>query len=253
MKTPGATRPSTSHSLSKSKFKLALGKGKSDDSSHPIETAESQEVTQELRRYLSDEIAYHNALAHKWLGVDAGENGGTTQGGIAVGFLAWAKKELEELKSGSLSQGGVAALSISDREKDLRESRRSRVLAEIDKVDTFLKVYKRMNDTVRCHSYRLIMLHCQDAHFSSALQQLAFQTVPTQSELQASIPAGRNAVAMKSYASPVPEFGPGSVEHTRRQAEELELLQASATGNADAASPVKGQLDESYAGAGSYF
>ena len=58
---------------------------------------------------------------------------------------------------------------------------------------------------------------------------------------------------MKSYASPVPEFGPGSVEHTRRQAEELELLQASATGNADAASPGKGHLDESYAGAGSYF
>ena len=42
-------------------------------------------VVPELRRYLADEVLLHQALAHKWLGVDAGEN--TQQGaGIAVGF-----------------------------------------------------------------------------------------------------------------------------------------------------------------------
>jgi hypothetical protein len=79
-----------------------------------------------LRRYLHDETVFHDALARKWLGVDAGENGGTDRGGDAVGFLIWAKKELEELKG---------------RKKD-------RVSDELETVNVFLKHYKKVNDSV---------------------------------------------------------------------------------------------------------
>ena len=65
-------RPSLSpQSSSKSKLKIPLVKKDRDGDSEA-----SDEVVPELRRYLADEIALHHALAHKWLGVDAGENGG---------------------------------------------------------------------------------------------------------------------------------------------------------------------------------
>ncbi|KAH9948929.1 hypothetical protein B0H21DRAFT_777518 [Amylocystis lapponica] len=211
-KTPGDSRPSAP----KPHLKFALGKDKERDDA-------GDEVAPELCRYLSEEAAFHGALARKWMGVDAGENGGTDKGGIAVGFLAWAKKELEELKSG----GGVMG---SDREKEMRERRRDRVVEELGSVSVFLKGYRRINDTV------------------------SFQPVPPQSDLQASIPAGRAAVAVKAYNRPTPAFGPGSVEHTRRQAEDLELLPQAERDvtrfPVDAASPTSGG---SYAGAGSYF
>ena len=54
---------------------------------------------------------------------------------------------------------------------------------------------------------------------------MAFQPVPPQADLQASIPAGRMAVALKPFAQPTPAFGPGSLEYTRQKAEELQLLQ----------------------------
>ena len=153
VKTPGASRQSapSAHAKPRSKFKLPLSRGKEEENvtAPQVEHLENQEVVSELRRYLADEVAYHNALAHKWLGVDAGENGGSSQTGIAVGFLAWARKELDELKGGSSGQGGVVGIGITDREKDIRDTRRTNVLTEITKVDTFLKGYKRVNDTVR--------------------------------------------------------------------------------------------------------
>jgi hypothetical protein len=63
---------------------------------------EGGEVTGDLKRYLSDGSSFHSALAHKWLGVDAGEN---ERNGEAVGFLSWAKSALEDLKDGV--KGGI--------------------------------------------------------------------------------------------------------------------------------------------------
>lgn len=136
VKTPGASK-----GASKSKMKLSFGKDKSNSGGQE-ETGE--EVAPELRRYLADEVALHSALAHKWLGVDAGEHGGTSKGGVAVGFLAWAKKELEELRSGHTAGG----MMDSDREKEMRERRKARVQEELESTSTFLVGYKRMNDTV---------------------------------------------------------------------------------------------------------
>lgn len=78
--------------------------------------------------------------------------------------------------------------------------------------------------------------------------------MPSQSELQSCIPAGRMAVAARKFAPPTPAFGPGSVEHTRRQAEALELADDAAS--ADDRSPRNSssvKAEGAYAGAGSYF
>ncbi|KAI0779486.1 hypothetical protein C8Q74DRAFT_694303 [Fomes fomentarius] len=140
VKTPGAAKSS---SKSKSRLKLPLGKDRNANASGEREDA-GEEVAPELRRYLADEVALHAALARKWLGVDAGEHGGTSKGGVAVGFLAWAKKELEELKSGHASGGIVSG----EREKEMRERRKARVQEELESTSTFLVGYKKMNDAV---------------------------------------------------------------------------------------------------------
>ncbi|KAI8994011.1 BRO1 domain-containing protein [Trametes punicea] len=218
VKTPGASKGASRHKLKMSFGKAKDGTGGASD--------EFIEVVPELRRYLADEVALHNALAHKWLGVDAGEHGGASKSGVAVGFLAWAKKELEELRSGH-SSGGVMD---SDREKEMRERRKARVHQELESTNTFLAGYKRMNDT------------------------MSFQPIPPQAELQAMIPAGLLAVSVKPYAKPTPAFGPGSVEYTRRQTEELELLNAENPADSLSNSPTAmGEPAKSYAGAEAYY
>ena len=81
-----------------------------------------------------------------------------------------------------------------------------------------------------------------------------FQAVPSQSDLQSSIPDGRLAVAAKPFLPPTPAFGPGSVEYIRLQAEALELAGDSNYEDqhsvSSAAYPRSGGT---YAGAGSYF
>ncbi|KAJ6557276.1 hypothetical protein DFH09DRAFT_1248226 [Mycena vulgaris] len=153
------------------------------------------EIAADLRRHLGDASALHAALARKWLGVDAGEG---DRGGDAVGFLVWARKELEDLKGRK---------------------------AELEGVGVFLKHYKKVNDS------------------------LHFQPVPTQAELQARIPAGRQALGAKAFVPPQPAFGPGSTEDVRRRAEALELDgEDGDQGPRDARS-----ASGTYAGAGSYF
>ncbi|KAJ7729649.1 BRO1 domain-containing protein [Mycena maculata] len=174
----------------------SAGKGKAKGAT----SAADGEVSADLRRYLHEETLFHDAMAHKWLGVDAGENGGTERGGDAVGFLVWAKKELEELKG----------------------RKKERVSDELDIVGVFLKHYKKVNDS------------------------LHFRPVPKQADLQARIPTGRMAVAAKAFVPPQPAFGPGSVEHIRRRAEELELDEDAVADGTPASSAT-------YAGAGSYF
>ena len=57
----------------------------------------------------------------------------------------WAKKELEELKGGHASGGGIMG---GEREKEMRERRKARVLEELESTSTFLVGYKKMNDSV---------------------------------------------------------------------------------------------------------
>ncbi|KAJ7503841.1 hypothetical protein B0H11DRAFT_2355679 [Mycena galericulata] len=82
---------SSARTLAKTPSSAGKGKTKSGSSA-------DGEVSTDLRRFLSEETAFHNGMVRKWLGVDVGENGGTDRRGDAVGFLIWAKKELEDMK-----------------------------------------------------------------------------------------------------------------------------------------------------------
>jgi hypothetical protein len=110
------------------------------------------EVCSDLRRYLADEAVFHEALARKWLGVDVGENAGATKGGEAVAFLAWAKKELEQLKDGG--QG----LSMG-KDKEKKERRRDKVMEELESVTAFWKHYKKLNDSVSAKASLMLRSH----------------------------------------------------------------------------------------------
>lgn len=100
-------------------------------------------VSEDLTKFLADAVAMHTAMAHKWLGVDAGENHIDTKGGEAVGYLAWAKKELEDLKDGGTKGGG------KEEGKDGKKERKESVVGELESVALFLRHYKKLNDSVR--------------------------------------------------------------------------------------------------------
>ena len=104
------------------------------------------EVSTDLRRYLADEAAFHGALARKWLGVDAGENGGTERGGEAVGYLGWAEKELEELKD------GAKGIHVGKGDREMKDRMKEKVNDELQKVTVFFKHYKKVNDSVSIFS-----------------------------------------------------------------------------------------------------
>ncbi|KAG2055302.1 hypothetical protein BDR06DRAFT_954048 [Suillus hirtellus] len=205
-------------SLYSSARALAMTLGSTRPSSSSSNPDSNAEVCVELRRYLADASAFHTALAHKWLGVDAGESGVHEKGGEAVAWLLWAKKELEDMKESGL---GIAA--GRDREK---RGRKGRVADELESVGVFLAHYKKINDS------------------------LTFQPVPKQQDLQARIPTGILAVHAKPYTPPSPAFGPGSVEHARLQTETLTLEHDDSSGDEALASTTS---PRTYAGAGSYF
>lgn len=135
-----------SGSKSKTKFKPSFGKNKGTDDD--ANEGSVEDITPELKRYLADEATLHYALATKWLGVDCGESGGFDRAGQAVGYLQWAKKELEELKDGTKS--GITLPGIgSENERKARERRKATVAKELETVMVFLKHYNNINDTVR--------------------------------------------------------------------------------------------------------
>lgn len=100
-------------------------------------------MSDELTGFLSGSVAMHTAMAHKWLGVDAGENQSETKGGEAVGYLLWAKKEFEDIKDAGVKGGG------KEEGKDGRKERKEKVVEELASVALFLRHYKKMNDSVR--------------------------------------------------------------------------------------------------------
>ncbi|KIJ49594.1 hypothetical protein M422DRAFT_74636 [Sphaerobolus stellatus SS14] len=144
-------------------------------------TPSDGDVSSDLRKYLAHEATFADALAHKWLGVDAGEH---SKAGEAIAFLKWSKTELEDL-------GGARKVSMGiGKNSENKKPKKSRITFETESVSSFLQNYKKMNDTMH------------------------FQPVPPTSELQSSIPAGRTVVASKKFESPTPIFGPGSPSHT---------------------------------------
>lgn len=72
----------------------------------------------------------------------AGEKCAADKGGEAVAFLAWAKKELEELKD----SGKIVTLGKADKERF--ERKKTKISDEIASTTLFYKQYKKTNDTV---------------------------------------------------------------------------------------------------------
>jgi hypothetical protein len=106
----------------------------------PASRKHDMEVTESLLLYARDTAALHGALARKWLGA---EKGAQDAHGMAVGFLGWAKRELDTLRDGGTRKGG------KEEGRDERRDRRGHIVAEAEDVAQFLRYYTRMNDTVR--------------------------------------------------------------------------------------------------------
>jgi len=199
-------------------------------------------VTSEMRRYLADEGALQTALAHKWLGVFAGEKGGSEKAGEAVAFLAWAKKELEDLKD------GLKSVTLGKGEKERNDRKKAKLVAEIASVEVFWKQYKKMNDTVSADwriTCSVLLIDVLQVHF---------QPVPPQADLQRSIPAGTLARKTTPYAPSQPTFGPNSIEYLRRKTEELKGPndEADEPDHLSSTTPPHSKPGM-YAGAGAYF
>jgi hypothetical protein len=108
------------------------------------------EIIPELKRYLRKEALLAGALAHKWLGVDAGENSKAAKVGEAVAWMKEAQARLTELEDGKVREKmkGLGFGKGSEKKKEERRARQGRVEWELDDVSAWLKSYTRMNDTV---------------------------------------------------------------------------------------------------------
>jgi hypothetical protein len=118
----------------------------------PSSRKHDMEVTEPLLLYARDGASLHDALARKWLGTEAGAR---ESNGVAVGFLGWAKRELETLRDGGGSARMGGSSGGKEEGRDGRRERRERIAAEAEDAAQFLRYYTRMNDTVRlCFFWR---------------------------------------------------------------------------------------------------
>jgi hypothetical protein len=106
-----------------------------------VKTHSDGEVSSDLRKYLANEINLSLALVHKWLGVEAGESGSGSRAGAAVGFLKWARTDLD----GHAGMGGKVSLGKTT---DNTKTKKSRITYEMESISTFLKHYQKLNDSV---------------------------------------------------------------------------------------------------------
>lgn len=125
---------------------------KSDKSSELSESDTVEgEVIPALKRYLRKESALALALAQKWLGADAGENGKGAKVGEALAWVKDAEKRLEEMEDGKVREKmkGLSGIGKgSERKKEERKARKGRVERELDDIRAWVRAYSRLNDTV---------------------------------------------------------------------------------------------------------
>lgn len=112
------------------------------------------EITPELKRYLAKEAQLALALAHKWLGIDAGENGKGTKVGEALAWVKDAQDRLEDLEDSKMRTKlkGLSLGKSRERKREERKVRMGRVERELEVVKAWVKAYQMMNDTVSVSS-----------------------------------------------------------------------------------------------------
>lgn len=112
--------------------------------------AQTDPPTADLVKYVRSNRAFVQALARKWLGVDAGESGKAERMGEAIAWLRDARATLTEGAGGSSSAGGGG--SLLKKAKAVRgkaPAHASRWKEELDSVGAFLSAYEKTNNSVR--------------------------------------------------------------------------------------------------------
>ncbi|CAO3617961.1 unnamed protein product [Cunninghamella blakesleeana] len=129
-----------------------------------------QDISTDLKKYLSDGTLFYKAMAKKYLALDAN---GNSKMGIAVGFLRDCKADLKSVQQLSLSKPNfLKSTTVA-----------SRALKEEEHVNELLNKFTLINDTA------------------------AYETVPSRQELQKMIPSGRSILELKQYSLPQTIFG----------------------------------------------
>jgi hypothetical protein len=103
-----------------------------------------------FKRYLKKEALLSQALAHKWLGVDAGENGKGARVGEAICLCKSAQSRLQDMEDGALREKmkGFGIGKSNEKRKEERKARKGRVERDLEDVIAWVKSYTRQNDTV---------------------------------------------------------------------------------------------------------
>lgn len=103
-----------------------------------------------FKRYLKKEAMLSQALAHKWLGVDAGENGKGSKIGEAIAWCKDAQTRLGAMEDGAVRERmkGLGLGKMNDRKKEERKARKGRVERDLEDITAWVKSYSRQNDTV---------------------------------------------------------------------------------------------------------
>ncbi|CEP19471.1 hypothetical protein [Parasitella parasitica] len=135
-----------------------------------IVSIDTQDVSTDLKRYLSHGTLFYKAMAKKYLAMDANDN---QKMGQAVGFARDCKADLRSIQHSSLSKAHIRKSTIA-----------ARAVKEEEAVTDLLQKYTIINDTV------------------------SYEPVPSRQELQKLIPGGRGVLELKSYSLPLPVFGP---------------------------------------------
>ncbi|KAK8854775.1 pH-response regulator protein palC [Kwoniella newhampshirensis] len=179
------------------------------------------EIIAPLKRYLRKESQLAQALSHKWLGVDAGENGKGMKVGEAIAWCKDARGRLEELEDSKMRERmkGLSLGRSNERKKEERKARKGRVERGVEDVKAWVSSYTKQNDTV------------------------AFQPIPPVSSLI--VPSGRPIFAAKPFTPPASKFQP-----TRRARLDDANGEESEDGEGDGTEAV---ADTDYAGKGNYY
>lgn len=104
-----------------------------------------------FKRYLKKEGLLSQALAHKWLGVDAGENGKGVRIGEAIALCKYSQARLEDMEDGAVREKmkGLGIGRGNEKRKEERKARKGRVERDLEDIGAWVKSYTRQNDTVR--------------------------------------------------------------------------------------------------------
>ncbi|WRT68416.1 uncharacterized protein IL334_005392 [Kwoniella shivajii] len=142
------------------------------------------EIIPDLKRYLKKASQLSLALAHKWLGIDVGENSKGTKIGDAISWTQDALNRLEDMEDSKMREKmkGFGISKNNEKKKEERKARKGRLENEVEDTKAWVRAYVKMNDTV------------------------AFQPIPPNSSLIT--PSGRPIFSSKAFIPPPCKFQP---------------------------------------------